>query len=222
MDDIRKYITIVESAYNSKVGIDTIIDEIFTENADQLDEGILGDVKAKVNKWIENARDKASDMLPALQKKYDEVIAKLSDADPEQAKEIEAEMDKQAKSDWKSNASKLVAALAVATTLLAAVGPAQAGDRGYAYQVQKYNSQFQPRGYNPAADPQMTDYGRTPYRGKYIPYDGPRRGADRYPYQGRAPYYPNQGYYPQSQNNVAVDVLVGAALGVAIGSAMHR
>jgi hypothetical protein len=222
MGDIRKYITIVESAYALEESVDAIIDEIFMESAEQLDEGIIGDVKAKVGKWIEKARDKASDMLPALQKKYDEVIAQLSKADPDQAKEVEAEMDKQAKSDWKNNAGKLVAALAVATTLLATVGPAQAGDRGYAYQVQKYNSQFQPRGYNPAADPQMTDYGKTPYRGKYIPYDGPRQGRDRYPYQGRAPYYPNQGYYQSGQGNVAVDVLIGAALGVAIGSALHR
>lgn len=165
-------------------------------------------------------------MLPALQKKYDEVIAQLGKADPEKAKEIEAEMDRQAKSDWKSSASKVVAALAVASTLLAAVGPAQAGDRGYAYQVQKYNSQFQPRGYNPAADPQLTDYGKTPYRGQYIPYDGPRQGRDRYPYQGRAPYYPNQGYdqgyHQQRGGNVAVDVLIGAALGVAIGSALRH
>jgi hypothetical protein len=229
-NNIRKYIKIVESAYQLNEDIDTLIDQIFMESAGQLDEGILGDVKAKVSKWIDQAKDKTGDVLPALKKKYDEVIKKLNIQDAEKAHEVEAEMDKQAKGDWKDNAGKLVAALAVASTLLAAATPAQAGDRGYAYQVQRYNQQFQSPYYNPNADPQLTDYGKRQYNGPPPVYDGPR--YDSGPYQARPGYYPPQnGEYPRQgryyqqrgdAGDVAVGVLIGAALGAVIGHAVHR
>jgi hypothetical protein len=193
-----------------------IIDEIFSTEV-ELAEGIMGDLKntvvSKAKSWGQQIKKLSGDALPSLQAKYDQTMSKLKIKDADQANKVEVEMKKQGGSGWMANAGKLAAALAVASSLLAAsASGAAAGERGHGGYGQQPHRQLysQPmsRGYG-------YDQGRSHGYGQQRGYDGygQQRGYDGYRHQHQ------HGYGQQDQTNVAVGVLVGVALGALIGAA---
>lgn len=121
--EMRKYITLLES--NHDVHNEQILTEIFDRAA--VYENIITDIKDKVKTWAANAADMSADMLPSLQKKWNDVSGKLrSVIGTEAVDNLEAALDKKAGSNWMSHAGKIAAAVAVASSLLA--NPAAAQD----------------------------------------------------------------------------------------------
>jgi hypothetical protein len=105
-----------------------LINEVFFPEQQMLAEGLIGDVKQKAKSWLEKAKSAAGDMLPTLVGRYEQALhavkKKLGDA---ASAALEKEMSKQVGADWKSDAIKVAAALAVASTMMTATS-AQAGD----------------------------------------------------------------------------------------------
>ena len=225
MSDIRKYIKIVESAYVLEQDINTVIDQIFMESTEQLDEGIIGDVKAKVGKWLDKVGEKGNEVLPALKAKYDQAFKSLQSSDPDKAKQVEAEMTKQAGSDWKKNANKFVAALAVVSSL-AAVAPAQGQEYYNRYGQRDPAGALKMQQQNPAM---QRDWQAAEYQRRNMPPGHFSRGPDRRQmgptiYPPGHPYYQGGGnYYDQRQQGVrGGDVAVGVVIGAALGAIMMR
>jgi len=171
----------------------------------QLDEGIIDTIKEKAAAFADKVKDNAKNILPSITKKFENVLAQVRAKQGDEAADaIETEMSKKGGSNWKSNSTKIAAALAVASSL-AQASPAQAQDIYIRmispYQAQQYDMQ------------------------RHANFDRQRammwqRQQQFYQQQGYQQGYP-QGYYQQDQgaNNaaaLAIGVMIGAALGAAL------
>lgn len=120
--EIRKFINLLEST-----NIDPthqLLSEVF--DTESIEENIITNIKNKMKDLTSKINDTQS-ILPALQDKWQNVISKMRETlGKNTVDELESVMSKKAGSDWMSNAGKVAAALAVATSLLS--NPASAQD----------------------------------------------------------------------------------------------
>lgn len=120
--EIRKFINLLESAHVDPT--QQLLNEVF--DSENIEESILDTIKNKIKIWSAKTTDAAS-ILPALQDKWHNTIEKIRQAlGTDIADKLESTLSKKAGSDWISNAGKVAAALAVATSLLS--NPAGAQD----------------------------------------------------------------------------------------------
>jgi len=119
--EMRQFMVLVEGYNNLQ---EQLLNEIFAQDM-ILHEDIMSDIKQKATKWSAKAGKLTSEFLPALQKRYETLQDKMqSTLGKDAAEQFEKTMDNKGGQDWKSNLSKMAAAVAVASALLA--NPAQA------------------------------------------------------------------------------------------------
>jgi hypothetical protein len=175
----------------------------------QLDEGIIDTIKEKAAAFADKVKDNAKNILPSITKKFENVLAQVRAKQGDEAADaIETEMSKKGGGNWKSNSTKIAAALAVASSL-AQASPAQAQDIYIRmispHQAQQYDMQRQ------------ANFDRQ----RAMMWQRQQQFQQQRGYQqGYQQGYP-QGYYQQDQgaNNaaaLAIGVMIGAALGAAL------